>query len=203
MNPNDYEELKRKALTDRNVKLIRGGLFIEKEPRKWRRVIQKPDHEEIIRSIHESGHAGIHNTVNKIKERYWWPGIHKDIAKFISTCDPCQKEKKPQKAKDIYPIVAQRPFQIVGIDHVGPLNTTKEGYQYLIVAQDYFTKWPIALPTKTTNTEEALDFLWKEICTIYGIPEQVITDQGTAFTSEKWKTTLPKWGIKHTPTTAA
>src|SRR6185437_15016439 len=82
---------------------------------------------------------------------------------------------------------------------VGPLNTTKEGYQYLIVAQDYFTKWPIALPTKTTNTEEALDFLWKEICTIYGIPEQVITDQGTAFTSERWKTTSENWSPYTTP----
>jgi len=206
MDPQAYEELKAKALTDRGLKILRGGLYIEQGPNNWKKVIQRPDQEEIIRAIHEgkaAGHLGKKITVKKIKERYWWPGISRMVHQFVSTCDPCQKEKKPQKAKDIYPIIAERPFQIVGIDHVGPLNTTKEGYQYLIVAQDYFTKWPIALPTKTTNTEEALDFLWKEICTIYGIPEQVVTDQGTAFTSEKWKTTLPKWGIKHTPTTAA
>jgi len=205
MDPTAYEELKVKALTDRNLRNLRGKLFI-KNNNQWKKVIQSPDHEEIIRSIHQgvaAGHLGNKITSKKIKERYWWPGIDKMVEKFISTCDNCQREKKPAKAKDIYPIIAQRPFQIIGIDHVGPLHETKEGYQHLIVAQDYFTKWPIVRPTKTTNTEEALDFLWENICTQYGIPEQVITDQGTAYTSEKWKRTMQKWGINHTPTTAA
>ena len=205
MDPIAYEELKVKALTDRNLRNLRGKLFI-KNNNQWKKVIQSPDHEEIIRSIHQgvaAGHLGNKITSKKIKERYWWPGIDKMVEKFISTCDNCQREKKPAKAKDIYPIIAQRPFQIIGIDHVGPLHETKEGYQHLIVAQDYFTKWPIVRPTKTTNTEEALDFLWENICTQYGIPEQVITDQGTAYTSEKWKRTVQKWGINHTPTTAA
>jgi len=203
MDPTAYEELKVKALTDRELKVRRGALFISKEPNQWRRVIQRPDHEEIIRSIHEAGHLGIHSTTNKIKERYWWPGISKHVAEFISTCDQCQREKKPQKAKDIYPMIAEQPFQIVGLDHVGPLHKTKDGYQYLIVAQDYFTKWPIVKPTKTTNTDEALKFVFEEIYTIYGKPQQLITDQGTAFTSELWKTTMKKWKINHTPTTAA
>ncbi|CAG8655084.1 7201_t:CDS:1, partial [Paraglomus occultum] len=47
---------------------------------------------------------------------------------------------------------------IVGIDHVGPLPKSKEGYQYIIIAQDYLTKWPIAEPTKTTNQDEAIKF---------------------------------------------
>ena len=205
MDPIAYEELKVKALTDRNLRNLRGKLFI-KNNNQWKKVIQSPDHEEIIRSNHQgvaAGHLGNKITSKKIKERYWWPGINKMVEKFISTCDNCQREKKPAKAKDIYPIIAQRPFQIIGIDHVGPLHETKEGYQHLIIAQDYFTKWPIVRPTKTTNMEEALDFLWENICTQYGIPEQVITDQGTAYTSEKWKRTVQKWGINHTPTTAA
>jgi len=203
MEPKAYDDLKAKALTDRGLKITRGALFIEKKPRQWRRVIQCPDHEEIIRSIHETAHLGIQNTTNKIKERYWWPGILKDVAAFISTCDQCQREQKPKKAKDIYPIIADRPFQIVGLDHVGPLHKTKDGYQYLIVAQDYFTKWPIAKPTKTTNTDEALKFLYEDIYMVYGKPQQLITDQGTAFTSDLWKKTMKKWNINHTPTTAA
>ena len=69
MDPTAYEELKVKAITDRGYKLVRGALFIEQEPTKWRRVIQRPDHEEIIRSVHEAAHLGIHSTANKIKER--------------------------------------------------------------------------------------------------------------------------------------
>jgi len=168
MDPIAYAELRQKALTDRGLKVRRGTLYMERKPNQWRRVIQCPDHEEIIRSVHEAGHMGIHSTTNKIKERYWWPGIKKHVAEFISTCDQCQREKKPQKAKDIYPMIASQPFQIVGLDHVGPLHKTKDGYQYMIVAQDYFTKWPIVKPTKTTNTEEALKFVYEDIYTLYG-----------------------------------
>ena len=203
MDPVAYAELRQKALTDRGLKVRRGTLFKEKKPTQWRRVIQCPDHEDIIRSVHEAGHMGIHSTTNKIKERYWWPGIKKHVAEFISTCDQCQREKKPQKAKDIYPMIASRPFQIVGLDHVGPLHKTKDGYQYMIVAQDYFTKWPIVKPTKTTNTKEALKFVYEDIYTLYGKPQQLITDQGSAFTSEMWKLAMKKWKINHTPTTAA
>ncbi|CAG8653213.1 475_t:CDS:1 [Paraglomus occultum] len=203
MDPTAYAELKEKALTDRALKVQRGVLFIEKKPNQWRRVIPSPNHKEIIRSVHEQGHMGIHSTVNKIKERYWWPGISKQAAEFISTCDQCQREKKPQKAKDIYPIIASRPFEIVGIDHVGPLHETPEGYQYMIVAQDYFTKWPIVKPTKTTNMDEALKFVYEEIYTVYGKPQQLISDQGSAFTGELWNAAMKKWKINHTPTTAA
>ncbi|CAG8641326.1 2328_t:CDS:2, partial [Paraglomus occultum] len=199
-----YEELKVKALNDRDYRVRRGAIN-KWHDGKWKLVIKSPDHEEIIRSIHDgvaAGHLGVKITCKKIKERYWWPGINKMVQEYISTCVPCQKEKKPEKPKDIYPIIAERPFQIIGIDHVGPLHETKEGYLYLIVAQDYFTKWPMAKATKTTNTDEALEFL-QEICATYGAPEQIISDRGSAFISEKWKTTLPQWGIKHTPTTAA
>ena len=205
MDPAAYEELKVKALDDKEYRVHRGAIR-KWHNNGWKLVIKSPDHEEIIRSVHEgiaAGHLGAKITKNKIKERYWWPGIAKMVEKYVSTCDRCQREKKPKKPTDIYPIIAERPFQIIGIDHVGPLDKTKEGYQYLIVAQDYFTKWPMAAPTKTTNTDEALDFLLNHICAVYGAPEQLISDQGTAFTSAKWKSTLPKWGIKHTPTTAA
>lgn len=43
----------------------------------------------------------------------------------------------------IYPIQAIHPFQIVGINRVGPLTGTEDGYRHVIVAQDYFTKWPM------------------------------------------------------------
>ncbi|CAG8622836.1 2510_t:CDS:2 [Paraglomus occultum] len=92
---------------------------------------------------------------------------------------------------------------IIGIDHVGPLHKTKKGNEHMIVAQDYFTKWPIAQPTQMTNAEEAVAFVENHIITIYGVPEQIITDKGSTFTSDYWKRAMKKWRINHTPTTAA
>jgi len=205
MDPSQLEVFKETKKNDPNYRFLRNGAQIWHDG-KWKPVIVKPANEEIIRDIHEgkgAGHLKARATINKIKERYWWPGIAKEVHEFVDTCDPCQREKRPVKEKDIYPIVATRPFQIIGIDHVGPLHTTKDGFQYLIVAQDYFTKWPIAQPTRTTGTQEALDFVWEHIVTIYGLPEQIISDRGTAFTSAHWKKAMEEWGINHTPTTAA
>jgi len=201
MDPDQLEALK--ASGAREYKFLRNGTALKLHKNEWKRVIIRPENEEIIRAIHEAGHLGIRATVKKIQERYWWPKIQEEVEKFVSTCDNCQREKKPKKAQDIYPLVATRPFQIIGIDHVGPLHTTKKGNQHIIVAQDYFTKWPIAQPTQTTNTDEALDFVQNHIITIFGVPEQIITDKGTAFTSAQWQRTMKKWGINHTPTTAA
>ena len=72
MDPIAYEELRVKALTDRNLRNLRGKLFIKKN-NQWKKVIQSPDHKEIIRSIHQgvaAGHLGNKITSKKIKERF-------------------------------------------------------------------------------------------------------------------------------------
>ena len=201
MDPAQLEAFK--ASNADGYRFLRDGTVMKRINNNWRRVIVRGETEELIREIHEAGHLGARATIKKIQERYWWPGLVEEVQKFTSSCEPCQREKKLKKATDIYPMVASRPFQIIGIDHVGPLHKTKKGNQYIIVAQDYFTKWPIAQPTQTTNTDEALDFVQNHIITIYGTPEQIITDRGTAFTSAHWQRTMKKWRINHTPTTAA
>jgi hypothetical protein len=205
MNPEDYETLRSKVDKDRHLNIEDNRLY-RRDYNKWKLVIQKPDHEEIMRSLHEgptAAHSGINATAGKIKERYWWPHIKEDVRDFIKTCDRCQKSKKPQPATDIFPIVAERPMQIIGIDHIGPFEETEEGFRHVIVAQDYFTKFPFAMPVHSTDTDEALVFLWDNICTLFGVPEQVITDKGTAFTSHHWRNCLKTWGIQHTPTNTA
>ena len=201
MDPTQYEQLKQEAVTSRQYKITRQGLF-KRTDDGYVRIIQRPDHEEIIINLHEMGHLGIKAVMSKIRKRYWWPKWQKDVEHFVKTCEACQRDKKPKLATDIYPIKATRPFEIIGIDHVGPLKANKDGYQYLIVAQDYFTKWPIVAPTKSTNTDEALTFVWSNIVSQFGTPERIITDQGSAFTSDHWKRTMKKWNIKHITTTA-
>ena len=66
-----------------------------------RRIIQSPDHEEIIRALHDQGHLGVKSVMSKLKQRYWWPKMQKHVEEFIRTCDTCQRDKLPPKATDI------------------------------------------------------------------------------------------------------
>ena len=63
------------------------------------------------------------------------------IEQYVKSCDKCQKRGKPLRNEQIIPIKVQAPFQKIGIDIKGPLPLTDSGKRYLIVAQDYLTKW--------------------------------------------------------------
>ena len=58
-------------------------------------VIYKDDiKKKLITDFHDSlwaGHRGIWATVMKLKEKYWWPHMYKDIMKFVETCEICQR----------------------------------------------------------------------------------------------------------------
>lgn len=76
-----------------------------------------------------------------------------------------------------------QPWDIVGMDLVGKLTPTKEGYQYICVMVDYFTKWCEAFPLKTKSAEEVTTCIIKHFYK-FGAPKRLLTDQGTEFVNK-------------------
>ena len=99
----------------------------------------------IVQAVHEGlgetkqskalgGHHGRDKTSRKITERYFWPGVVSDVKYVIDHCDECQRvnrrfEKVPSKLHNI-PVTPQ-PWRQIGIDLLGPLPETPEGYKYI------------------------------------------------------------------------
>jgi len=87
---------------------------------------------------------------------------------------------------DLYTISSTQttqPLELVGMDLVGKLTTTKSGNQYICVMIDYFTKWTEAYPLKSKCAAEVceyiLDFLYR-----FGAPQRILTDQGKEFVNK-------------------
>src|SRR3954462_6461212 len=94
----------------------------------------------------------------------------------------CQKfrSKPHQPASALKTIPLTWPFVVWGLDMVGPFKTARGGMTHLLVAVDKFTKWIEAKPIKKLNGLTAVTFI-ADITTRYGVPHNIITDNGTNF----------------------
>jgi len=77
------------------------------------------------------------------------------------------------------------PFAVWGLDLVGPLQKAAGGYTHLLVAIEKFSKWIEAQPITNIRSEQAVLF-FTDIIHRFGIPNVIITDNGTLFTGKKF-----------------
>ena len=94
------------------------------------------------------------------------------------------------------PILVLEVFDCWGIDFMGPFPKSN-GYEYILVAVDYVSKWVEAIPTKTTTTKVVLEFIRDHILTRFGVPRAIISDKGTHFTSRSFEALMSKYRVTH------
>jgi hypothetical protein len=74
-------------------------------------------------------------------------------------------------ALPLQPVVVEAPFQQWGLDFIGKFkDNSSNGYSWVIIATDYFTKWVEAIPTKSATEKVVMDFLEDRIITRFGVP---------------------------------
>ena len=76
-------------------------------------------------------------------------------------------------------VPVSRPFQIVGADLM-ELPKTQRGNKYVLVLQDYLTKWPLAYTLPDQETQTIARILFEEVIPFFRVPEAVLTDRGTS-----------------------
>ena len=179
---------------------LNDGILYKKENDKLLRVIRKFEFEGLMFMMHDhelSAHFGFKTTYSKVRERYYWRGMLKDIETYVKSCDKCQRRGKPKQKHELYPIEIEEPFARIGIDIVGPLPVTHRGNKYIVVAMDYFTKWPEAKALKEANAKEVSNFIYDEIICRHGCPKRILSDRGTHFNNQMVKQLLEKFEVKH------
>src|SRR3954462_5033878 len=161
MNIEEYEKIYRNIIKYPKYKIINERLYRIKKDLPHL-IIKEDDYEGLMYLIHDhelSAHFGIRATQNKAREKYYWKNMDKDIENYVKSCDQCQKRGKPINKYELNPIEIKEPFYQIGIDFVGPLPSTKSRKRYIIVAMDYFTKWPEAKAVTRNTAEETAKFL--------------------------------------------
>ena len=131
-----------------------------------------------------AGHLGKTKTVSRILQRFYWPSLHCDVAKFCRGCGECQKSpnQRAPKAPFIPLPIMPTPFNRIAMDIVGPLPRSRSGNRFILVLCDYGTHNPEAVPLKNIDAEHVAEELVKMFSRV-GIPSEILTDQGTNFMS--------------------
>lgn len=179
---------------------VRDGIVYRKDGEKLQLLIPENMIPSVIFHMHDNmGHMGEDKTSRNIRRHFFFANMRQLVKDHIENCLPCltfnaKSGRKEQKLK-IYEKIPL-PFSTVHIDHLGPLEKSKKGYQHILVIVDAFTKYVRLYATKTTNTKEVLRSL-NDYCRSYGIPKRIVSDRGTAFSSEEFKTWVGRKGNKH------
>ena len=110
--------------------------------------------------------------------------MKKYVQEYIRTCATCQQVKTPggKPVAPLVPIRVERPFQIVTLDFLGDFPKTRRGNKYIIVFVEKFTKYVEAYATPDVTAESFAWALRDFICR-HSMPEQLLTDQGSAYES--------------------
>jgi len=82
------------------------------------------------------------------------------------------------------------------VDHLGPLESTSKMYNHIFVVIDAFTKFCWLYPTRSTTTKEAIA-KWQLQSPTFGNPKVIVSDRGTAFTSEDFRAYCEEEDIVH------
>jgi hypothetical protein len=116
-----------------------------------------------------------------------WPTAVADASEIVRTCEGCQfytrKTNLPAHALQTIPVTW--PFAVWGLDIVGPVWKAPGGYTHLLVAIDKFSKWVEMRPITNLRAEQVVTF-FTDIIYRFGVPNSIITDNGSQFTGRKF-----------------
>ena len=132
------------------------------------------------------GHMGRAKTLARVQAHFYWPGIGQEVARFVRSCDVCQKtvDRGRIKPAPLQPLpIIDSPFERVAVDLVGPIEPrASDGSRYILTMIDFATRWPEAVPLRNIETSTVAEALMGIFCRI-GVPKQILSDRGTQFTS--------------------
>lgn len=126
--------------------------WIEKDSETLKICIPRTLRDSVMWYLHDSktaGHMGIRRTISKVmNSQYYWPQLKRYAQDYVSSCDICEESKNPTRKKRSYmkTYLSGDRFQRIAADIAGPFPKSENGYLYILVVADYFTKFCEIIP---------------------------------------------------------
>lgn len=175
----------------------------EQENTSWKLWIPNELYGDAIGRVHNTptaAHGGIIKTLELLRRYLYWPGMIRDVRNYIRNCDICKSTKAPNfimKPPMGSLVQSERPFQRMYVDLLGPYPRSKTGHIGLLIVLDHLTKFHWLYPLKKFTSSNIQEYLEHTIFHTYGVPEVIVSDNGSQFKANDINAFFTKYGIKH------
>jgi hypothetical protein len=156
----------------------------------------------ILQDIHVGvcdSHAGARSLVGKTcRQGVFCPTVVSDADSLVRWCEDCQLFacQKHMSFHQLQTIIITWPFSLLWLDLVGPFKKAKGGFTHIFVVVEKFRKWNEVNLTTSITAPKVVEFI-KEIMYKFGVPNNIITDNGTQFIAREFKGFCADSGFKN------
>ena len=134
----------------------------------------------------ELAHQGQCHSTTLMQERFWWPGMTRDLRNCIKKCGHCRKYEAAPPVVPMKPLTCSGPGELLHVDFTSIEETVplKEEpvIQNVLVLQDHFSKYVVMYMVKDQTARTAAKTLRNGYFRLFGVPAYLVSDQGKAFT---------------------
>lgn len=176
------------------------GLVYKKFPDKPRFAVPDSMVFNIIRAYHDNlAHCGIEKVVQGISVNYWFPSLRKRVRDYVDNCLTCLMANVSSNSREGEMQISDTPsspFIILHLDHFGPISDSSDGFKHILVIVDAFSRFTWLFAVKSTGSKEVVKHL-SYLFNIFGNPVTIVSDRGTAFTSQEFAEFIKSKNIAH------
>ena len=162
-----------------------------------------------IKGCHqEAGHQGSERSRVLLSERFWWPGMARELQSAVAACRRCQRFKQKPETAPLMPVHATYPLDLVHVDHLGLEREvegdvkTKVRVQQVLVVTDHFTRYARAFCVSNRTARTTAKTLVREYFLVHGVPARLLSDRGGAFDNKLVAELCAFLNVNHARTSA-
>uniref|UniRef100_A0A915DR15 RNA-directed DNA polymerase n=1 Tax=Ditylenchus dipsaci TaxID=166011 RepID=A0A915DR15_9BILA len=157
---------------------------------KERVVIPASNQKSVLQLLHQ-GHPGICRMKQLARSYCYWPQMESQIEDMVKKCSPCALSANlPTKHQLHSWPQSTKPWQRIHLDFAGPINSKS----FLIVVDSY-SKYPEVFPMQSTSADAVISKL-KSLFVRHGLPETLVSDNGTQFSSNVFRQFCKSNGVE-------
>ncbi|XP_048836044.1 uncharacterized protein LOC125711303 [Brienomyrus brachyistius] len=168
----------------------------------WAVVVPEKQRQQVWLEYHRAlGHARGRRMVLALQERFYWPGMRRDVEQRQRGCQECLIGSRGKgEPLPLGGINTSYPWEVLAVDYLS-MGRPGDTYPYVLVAIDLFSRFAFAVPTRDQTAATAARVIWGEVIQRYGCPERLLSDQGPAFESQLVKELCEVYGCRKVRTT--